>query len=69
MLCERDLSKLNLRCSNDQYDFYVSKKKEGSYWYVYAIVKGTNLSTTMVAGFLTRKTARECAETWSGWMK
>lgn len=53
--------------ANAKYDFYVSNKKLGGDYYVYAILSGTNLRTTM-AGFTTKKAAKECAHIWATWM-
>lgn len=53
--------------TNSKYDFYVSNKKLGGDYYVYAILSGTNLRTTM-AGFRTKKSAKECAQIWATWM-
>jgi hypothetical protein len=52
---------------NAKYDFYISNKKLGGDYFVYAILSGTNLRVSM-AGFTTKKAARECAHIWTTWM-
>jgi len=61
---DTDFTKIS---ENSKYDFYVSNKKLGGDYYVYAILAGTNLRASM-AGFTTKKAAKECARTWATWM-
>lgn len=66
MRIERNLADgYKLVASNDKHDFYI--RKAGKDWYTYAMEKDTNINTTM-AGFSTKKAAKNCAFTWLGWM-
>lgn len=52
---------------NETLDFYIRKCATGRTWYLYAMVKGTNINITM-AGFGTKKSATHAAEVWASWM-
>ena len=66
MYIKRDLTDGYIKItSNTENDFYI--RKVNNEWYTYAMIKGTDVNTTM-AGFTTKKSAKHCAEVWATWM-
>jgi hypothetical protein len=54
--------------SNEYYDFYIMHC--GRDWYVEAFPIGTlDHTRKTLAGFSTLKVAKECVESWKGWLK
>lgn len=54
--------------SNDTKDFYIMHC--GRIWYVEAFPKGTlDFTQIVIGGFTTLKVARQCVNSWKGWMK
>ena len=54
--------------NNDHYDFYIMHCDRE--WYVEAFPIGTLDHThKTLAGFSTLKSAKECVESWKGWLK
>ena len=54
--------------SNEHYDFYIMHC--GRDWYVEAFPIGTlDHTRKTLAGFSTLKVAKECVESWKGWLK
>jgi hypothetical protein len=67
MMIKRDLTDGYTKVAeNEVNDFYI--KKVDKDWYVYTMIKGTDVNTTM-AGFSTKKSATKCAKVWATWQK
>lgn len=68
MMIKRDLTDGYIKVAeNEVNDFYI-RKCENGLWYAFAMIKGTDVNTTM-AGFFTKKAAKGCAEIWATWQK
>jgi len=67
MMIKRDLADGYTKVvENEVNDFYIRKVNKD--WYVYTMIKGTDVNTTMTS-FSTKKSATECAKVWATWQK